>query len=122
MSNGLRPNQRIKQMTSFNFARAYSNKSNATRAARAAKLAHFEVSQTSTGWMVVDTTPAAEPVRKRGGLKSKFSSIQKPCAVVREFVAQNRDMPRAEALAALVAMGVDRTTASIQFHKAHRAI
>jgi hypothetical protein len=62
----------------------------------------------------------AEIVRKRGGPKIKFSSIEKPCAVVRNFVKKHPKMDRAAALAKLVAMGVDRTTASIQFHKAHK--
>lgn len=59
--------------------------------------------------------------RKGGGPKTRFSSIAKPCAVVWAFYGEHRDMPRKEAIAKLVEMGVDKGTANIQYGKAARA-
>lgn len=42
-----------------------------------------------------------------------------PCAIVRKYVQANPTVERTEAIAALVAMGVHKATASIQYKKAH---
>lgn len=96
--------------------KSYANKSNAARAAKAAGHTAFNLVQTEDGWHFELPVVA----RKRGGPRTKFSTVAKPCTVVREFVAANPTMQRKDVLAQLVAMGVDRTTASIQYHKARK--
>ena len=44
-----------------------------------------------------------------------------PVGIVRKFVKQNPTMNRADAINALVAMGINRITAGVQFGKAKKA-
>lgn len=44
-----------------------------------------------------------------------------PVGIVRKFVRDNPTMGRREAIEALVAMGINRTTAGVQFGKAKKA-
>lgn len=53
-------------------------------------------------------------------VKRKFSTIDNPCAIVREYAAKNVDATRQDALKHLVPMGVDPITVSVQFYKARK--
>lgn len=72
---------------------------------------HVDV-DVATGALV--TTTRAKRVKR------KFSTIENPCAIVREYAAKNVDATRQDALKHLVPMGVDPITVSVQFYKARK--
>jgi hypothetical protein len=61
--------------------------------------------------LTVNTAPVKVRRFKRKG----------PVGIVRKFVKENPTMARADAINALVAMGINRTTAGVQFGKAKKA-
>ena len=116
-------------MTNAIFAKTWTIRASAAKAAQRANLTKgtYEIVETDGVFSIIDLTPPPAPVaaavarRKGGGPKTKFSTIAKPCAVVWAFYGEHRNMPRKDAIAALVAMGVDKGTANIQYGKAARA-
>lgn len=70
-------------------------------------------------YMIRPLAPAQ--IQKLAPVKLRRFKRKGPVGIVRKFVKENPTMGRREAIEALVAMGINRTTAGVQFGKAKKA-